>query len=255
MCLLLVGIPVCILETAYGQVLVMPFHQRYNVIHPRLFGVSLCQMLVCFFTMVYYNTLLAWCLAFLYYSMHSPLPWLTSGSSSSSLWNESFFYESLLQRSSSISHLGHVVPVIIICLVIGYFLVFLAISRGIKSSSKVVYVTALAPYVFLLFLLVKGMSLSGSYQGIQYLFVPEWGPLFSLKVWKDSIVQVMYSSGVAFGPLMFYGSCKKEGSAVIWPAVLVMMVNALTSILAAVVLFSFLGHVSGRLGVPIKEIS
>lgn len=162
-CLLLVGIPVCILETAYGQVLEMPFHQRYNVIHPRLFGVSLCQMLVCFLTMVYYNTLLAWCLAFLYNSFQSPLPWLTNGSSSSSLWNKSFFYDTLLQRSESIEQVGHIVPIIIICLFIGYLLVFLAISRGIKSSSKVVYVTALAPYVFLLFLLVRGMSLPGAY--------------------------------------------------------------------------------------------
>lgn len=85
--------------------------------------------------------------------------------------------------------------------------------------------------------------------------MPDWAPLFRLKVWKDSIVQVMYSSGVAFGPLMFYGSCKKKGSAVLWPSVLVMMVNALTSILAAVVLFSFLGHVSGRLEVGIADIS
>jgi SNF family Na+-dependent transporter len=73
-------------------------------------------------------------------------------------------------------------------LVVGYLLIFLAICRGIKGTSKVVYLTALAPYFFLIFLLVKGLSLPGSALGIQYLFVPNWTPLFTLKVWQDSIV-------------------------------------------------------------------
>ena len=111
-----------------------------------------------------------------------------SSDSKDSLWNSSFFYNSLLQRSPTISDLGSPVPMMLICLIIGYILVFITISKGISTSSKVVYVTALGPYLFLFFLLGKGLSLPGSVEGVKFLFIPDWSSLFTLKIWKDAIV-------------------------------------------------------------------
>lgn len=65
----------------------------------------------------------------------------------------------------------------------------------------------------------------------------------------------MYSSGVAFGPLIFYSNCWTSTSPLVKPAIILPIINSLTSLYAAFVLFSFLGHVSTKLNIPIKDLS
>jgi len=47
---------------------------------------------------------------------------------------------------------------------------------------EVTYVTALFPYVVLLILLVRGVTLPGSLQGILYYITPRWEQLTSAQV-------------------------------------------------------------------------
>jgi len=47
---------------------------------------------------------------------------------------------------------------------------------------KVTYVTALFPYVVLLILLVRGVTLPGSLEGILYYITPRWEQLSSAQV-------------------------------------------------------------------------
>lgn len=54
--------------------------------------------------------------------------------------------------------------------------------KGVKSSGKVVYFTASFPYVILLSILVRGVTLDGAIIGIRYFFIPEWSKLLDLQV-------------------------------------------------------------------------
>lgn len=47
---------------------------------------------------------------------------------------------------------------------------------------QVVWVTALAPYVVLLILLARGVTLPGATEGIRYYLTPEWHKLQNSKV-------------------------------------------------------------------------
>ncbi len=53
---------------------------------------------------------------------------------------------------------------------------------GIKSSGKVVYVTATFPYVVLVILLIRGVTLEGSLNGIKYYIKPDFQKILSVKV-------------------------------------------------------------------------
>ena len=75
-------------------------------------------------------------------------------------------------------------------LLLSWIVVFLCLSKGIKSSGKVVYFTATFPYVVLLVLLVMGLTLPGAEQGLYYLFVPKWEKLASFTVWRRAAGQV-----------------------------------------------------------------
>jgi len=53
---------------------------------------------------------------------------------------------------------------------------------------------------------------------------------------------------------MFYASARQQKNSVLQPSFLLPLVNALTSILGSITLFSFLGHVSTVLEVDMKEM-
>ena len=114
----------------------------------------------------------------------------------------------MLQSTSDISETGKIVPLIAFSLFISYVLVYFAIWKGVESTGKIVYVTAPLPYILLIILLIRGLTLEGASTGIVYLFYPDWSKLATFRVWRDGINQIIFSSGVAFGPLMFYSSCR-----------------------------------------------
>ena len=47
---------------------------------------------------------------------------------------------------------------------------------------QAVYFTATFPYLVLLILLVRGLTLDGSYEGIMYFLTPQWHRLMKAKV-------------------------------------------------------------------------
>jgi SNF family Na+-dependent transporter len=134
-------------------------------------------------------------------------------------------------------------------------MIYFSTWKGLKSSSVVAYVTVPLPYIMLTILLIKGVSLPGASIGLKFLFYPDWSKLGNLKVWEDAFVQIAYSSGIAFGPLMLYGSARKPNEKLITSCIVLPIINSASSIYAAITIFSFLGHVSQTLDIPLSEIS
>lgn len=116
----------------------------------------------------------------------------------------------MLEKSEDISQTGRIVPLGIITLSLSYVLLYFATFKGIKSTSKLVYVTAPLPYVLLTLLLVRGLTLEGASKGLEYLFVPDWSKLGELGVWKDAMMQVLYSTGISFGTHLYYAQCRDK---------------------------------------------
>ena len=67
-----------------------------------------------------------------------------------------------------------------------FTLVYFALWKGVKSTGKVVWVTAIAPYIVLFCLLVRGVTLPGADIGIRYYLTPQWDKLFTMQVERAS---------------------------------------------------------------------
>lgn len=202
---------------------------------------------------------MAWSFSFFFASFKAELPWLLStakdGTRIKDLWDEKYFYDQTLQRSTSIQVQGGLIGELVGCLVLAYIFTYFSAWKGLKSTGKMVYVTCLLPYVILTILLIKGLTLEGCGTGLRYLFVPNWEIVGRTETWKASAIQILFSSGVAYGPLMYYGSAREKTDKIVAASFWIPLANSATSLYAALTIFSFLGHVAVTKNIPIQDVA
>lgn len=61
-----------------------------------------------------------------------------------------------------------------LCLLLSWGLVFIVQARGVRSSGRAAYFTALFPYAVLVAMLIRGVTLPGSLEGILFFLTPRW---------------------------------------------------------------------------------
>ncbi|CAI9724660.1 sodiumchloride2-likedependent and chloride-dependent glycine transporter 2-like [Octopus vulgaris] len=252
------------------------------VVCPLFKGVGTAMVIANSLIAIYYNVIVAWVLYYLYSSMYPTLAWSTCDntwnthlcydsislmknsrvnstldtmlnstldvnvSSSLALKSsvEEYWERHVLNLSPSVNNVGTVRPHLLLCLFLIWLITFFCLSKGIKTSGKVVYVAATLPYVFLTILLIKGLALPGSMDGIYYFVKPNWEKVKDISVWKDAASQILFSIGVGTGGLAtlasysdFHNNCQRD--AIIFP-----IIDALTSILSGLTSFSILGYMA-----------
>ncbi|CAH1777931.1 unnamed protein product [Owenia fusiformis] len=168
--------------------------------------------------------------------------------------SQEFWNNYVLEISSGIEETGIIRWPLALCLLLAWIVVFLCLSNGIKSSGKVVYFTALFPYVVLIILLVRGVTLEGYWKGVEFYIIPEWEQMKSAKVWGAAATQIFYSLGVGFGGLHAMSSYNKFHNNVYRDAVIIAVINCATSVFAGFVVFSVLGHMAHRSNVEVKNV-
>ncbi|KAK0077863.1 hypothetical protein PV326_009741 [Microctonus aethiopoides] len=160
-----------------------------------------------------------------------------------------------LHQSAGLHDLGIVKWDIALCLLIVYLICYFSLWKGISTSGKVVWFTALFPYAVLLILLVRGATLPGSAQGIKYYLSPNFSAITKAEVWVDAATQVFFSLGPGFGVLLAYASYNEYHNNVYKDALLTSVINSATSFIAGFVIFSVLGYMAHASGRSIKDVA
>ncbi|XP_066523925.1 solute carrier family 6 member 19a, tandem duplicate 1 [Hoplias malabaricus] len=249
--LVLEGIPLLHLEFAIGQRLRNGSIGVWRSISPYLTGVGIASMLCSFVVGMYYNTIMAWVLWYFFNSFQDPLPWsqcpinenrtgLVSECARSSPVDY-FWYRETLNISDSIEDSGGLQWWMVLSLIAAWIVLWVCCIRGIESTGKAVYITSTLPYVVLTIFLIRGLTLKGSVSGIIFLFTPNVDELMNPSTWLDAGAQVLFSFSLAFGGLISFSSynpvhnhCEKD-------AVIISIINGLTSVYSATVIYSIIG--------------
>ena len=112
---------------------------------------------------------------------------------------------------------------------------------GIASSGKVVYFTAMFPYLVLTIFFFRGITLKGATEGLIHMFTPKMEMLMKPTVWLDAANQVFYSFGLAFGSIISFGSYNNPEKNCVKDVIIISLCNGFTAIYACAVIFAILG--------------
>ncbi|KAI5628641.1 sodium-dependent neutral amino acid transporter B(0)AT1-like [Silurus asotus] len=249
--LVLEGIPLLHLEFAIGQRLRKGSVGVWRSINPYLSGVGIASMLVSCMVGIYYNTIIAWVMWYLFNSFQDPLPWsqcpinenrtglVSECARSSSV--DYYWYRETLNISNNIEDSGGLQWWMVLCLITAWMVLWVCCIRGIETTGKAVYITSTLPYIVLTIFLIRGLTLKGSVEGIKYLFTPDLNELANPTTWLDAGAQVFYSFSLAFGGLISFSSYNSVHNNCEQDAVIISIINGCTSVYSAIVIYSIIG--------------
>uniref|UniRef100_A0A669CT13 Transporter n=1 Tax=Oreochromis niloticus TaxID=8128 RepID=A0A669CT13_ORENI len=268
--LVVVGIPLFFLESAFGQFCSQGPVNVWRAV-PLIQGTGVAMVVVSLIVSIYYNVIIAYSLYYMFASMQCPLPWSAPRLKVRTLYSCILVKKHLshclykytclllcsnvaLQRSGGLDETGPVVWHLALCLLLTSILVTAALIRGIKSSGKVVYFTATFPYVVIVILLIRGVTLEGAKDGIDFYIGSQSNLTKLTEVWKDAATQIFYSLSIGWGGLMALASYNNFHNNVFKDSFVVTLTNAGTSVLAGFAIFSILGHMAHIYKTPVSKV-
>ena len=243
--LVVLGIPLLMMEFAIGQRMQLGAVGSFGKIKHKLSGIGLGAVLCGFVVVSYYAVVMAWCLLYFFYSF--TLKWGAD--------TKEFFFNNVLHLSKGTQEMGYISAGIIFALVVVWVLIYFSVWKGVKSVGKVVLVTMPLPVILLIALLIRGVTLPGSLDGIIFYLKPDFNALMDIEVWSAAMSQIFFTLSLAFGIMIAYASYQHTSSDITKSALITSFTNSLISIAAGFAVFTTLGYMASQSGVPISELA
>ena len=151
----------------------------FRGINKRLAGIGLASVFSAYIISFYYCVVISWSVIYFFVSFGSPLPWSKDaedlGCSELKLPKAMIYYfknvvryidddckfykEDETESLFSLKACGAVAVV--------WISIFFAIFKGVKNSSYVVWVTVPLPFIFIIIMVIKGLTLEGASSGVK----------------------------------------------------------------------------------------
>jgi len=242
--LLTAGIPLMILEFSLGHRISKPAPIALGSIKKGFEVLGWFALLIGFGIVTYYAVVMGWCFNYLGFSFN--FAWGQD--------TQTFFFNQFLKLSESPMQVGGVQWLIVLGLVLTWIFVIAAIWKGPKTVGKVVYFTVTIPWLILIILVIRGVTLPGALEGLKYYLTPQFNALLNYKVWLAAYSQVFFSLTIGFGVQITYASFLPEKADVVNNAFLVSFANNATSFVGGFAVFSVLGYYAQQTGLPVSEV-
>ncbi|MEW6534986.1 MAG: sodium-dependent transporter [Candidatus Auribacterota bacterium] len=202
-------------------------------------------MAAMFGIMLYYAVIIGYCV--IYFLLSLNLSWGTD--------TQDFFFTSLLQISDSPLNLGGLrLPITTATLfvwVICWVICYQEINHGIELACKI-FIPLL--FVLTLILVVWGFTLPGAMQGIKTYLTPDFDILKQFDVWTAAFGQIFFTLSLGFGIMITYASYLPRKTNIFGNALITSITNCLFSFVAGFAVFSVIGFMAHKAGLPISQV-
>uniref|UniRef100_A0A0P4W1Q3 Transporter n=1 Tax=Scylla olivacea TaxID=85551 RepID=A0A0P4W1Q3_SCYOL len=269
--LFLCGIPLLLMEVTVGQYTRRGPIAAMGKICPLFKGAGVGTVVISFLLSTYYNVIMAWVIYYLVHSFYSELPWtscnatwavncfddfgpnVTAPAGMKSV-TEEFFDQVVLEKTGGIHEPGELRLELLLALFVAWVAIYFALWKSIRSSGRVVYVTATLPYLLIGAFVWRALTLPGASRGLQYFFSPRWELLANAEVWINAAAQNFNSIGIAFGSMIAFSSYNKFNNNIVVDTWAITLTNSLTSLLAGTIVFSTMGNIALEQGKDIDDV-
>ena len=265
--MLLIGIPLLILEFSLGHMTQRAAPDAYRGINRRTEPIGWWGIGLGFVIITYYAVILAWCVSYLIACITGifsggELPWAGEGLAGVNKAKE-FFSAHFLNEWTAADLADGTRPwafggmkwQIVGSLALVWGLMYLCIFRGVRLVGKVVLWTVPLPWIMLLILTIRGLTLPGSAEGLNFYLKPEWAMLAKPETWRWAFGQMFFSMSLAFGVMITYASFLHRKSDINNNAAIIGLADVGTSFMAGTAVFATLGamaYATAQAGAPVS---
>jgi len=243
--LLTAGIPLLILEMGLGQMMVGAAPRAFGKIRKQLewfgwFAAGLSAGIV-----IYYSTILAWSWNYLYHSLN--LSWGNNA--------EGFFVNEILHKSTGPEVLGGIRFPLVIGMILTWGIIYWILRKGVSRVGKVVMITVPIPWICLLILFIRGITLPNAIDGLAYYLTPDFSKIFDPEIWLLAYGQIFFSLSLGSGVMIAYGSYLQKKPEITNSAIITALANCGTSFFAGFAVFSTLGYLAYFTNVNVEQVT
>ena len=239
------GIPILIMEYEIGKKFRGGAPVAFARMNKKWEWMGWLQVGVAFMIIIYYFAIVVWTLKYLMFAF-------------TAAWGSdpTTFFLDFIGLTDSPMHLGGLqmnllVPFLIVW-ALAALIMFQDVSKGIELACKICM-----PLLFVLtcVLVIRGITLPGATDGLEYMFKPDWSMLTHSGVWVAAYGQIFFSLSIAFGIMISYANYLPDDEDVVNSAFITATANHGFEVFAAIGVFSIIGFMAGEQGVPVEEVA
>ncbi len=239
------AIPLMIMEYAYGRKIRGGSVKAFSNLKKKLEVFGWLQVMVPIIVMTYYSAIIAVSVIFMVYSLghaFGMINWLSDPGPIMGMVTGSA--DNALDLGAGISI--YILIAVVFVWIANWLIVRKGISGGIEKMSNIF--TPMLMVLMLVFM-INAVRLKGSAIGLEALFKPDFSKILDPSIWVSAYAQVFFSTTLAVGVMIAYGSYLHEKADVVNSAFITVFANSSFDLIAGVLVFSTLGYLVNTMGV------
>ena len=249
--LIVLGIPWMMMEFGMGRYFQKGAPGVFEGIGKKWEWVGWWPVFCAFLIDTYYVVILAWSLRYMVSS--ATMAWGVGEAGAAGAG--AYFFEQVLNLSSGPSVLGAPVLPLLGFLALTWVVLFFIMFKGARVIGKVAVWTVTIPWALLLVLLIRGLTLPGAIDGLNYYLSPDLAALGNVDVWFAAFSQIAFTLSLGMAGMFAYGSFIAKKADVTNNAFIASFSNCATSFFAGFAVFSIVGFIMQALSVPVGDVS
>ncbi|CAI4232465.1 unnamed protein product [Auanema sp. JU1783] len=277
-CHLFIGFPLLYLQLAIGQWSGLSMPAALEALAPIASGVGWVFIIMGIIFAIYLNIYVAWGLHFMLQSIRAVfsgvIPWEVcstamvlgksccdldnlsncSSTNSSIIASEAYFLTNIIPVQDPFDYSISLQGYAVICFLISWLLTTVGSLRFTHSTGLGATLAVVTPFVFLFILFLRGIALPGAHTGISFLLNIDTELLFVSGIWRAAVQQVFYELTLNTAPIVTFSALSRFKNNIYRDSVLLVSISVLTSILSALVVFSYLGYFSSIMKIPLQSV-
>lgn len=219
-CVLLVGLPLMLAELAIGRKTGKSAVTAFKEVSPKSFWwiAGALGVLAAALIMTYYPLIAGWSFGYMFESIFNWQPMIADTSS---------FFDSYIS--------GNVKPIIAMAavLIMTTFTLVGGVSKGIEKFNKVLMPMLVT---IITILIVRSLTLPGSFEGVKFLFVPDFSKVY-VGTFLEALGHGFYSLSIGMAIMITYGSYVRKKDDLASTAVQVCAIDTITALMAGLAIF------------------